>query len=68
MLVRFLLGVVEGAVFPALVIFVSHWFSRSDALTREFIHHTQHAGHGAVDVDRVRLPGAGVRLAVDVRD
>ena len=30
MLVRFLLGVVEAAVFPALVIFVSHWFTRSE--------------------------------------
>src|SRR6186713_1227764 len=38
MLVRFLLGVVEAAVFPALVIFVSHWFSRSErSLANSFI-------------------------------
>jgi sugar phosphate permease len=38
MLVRFLLGVVEAAVFPALVIFVSHWFARSErSLANSFI-------------------------------
>ena len=38
MLVRFLLGVVEAAVFPALVIFVSRWFSRSErSLANSFI-------------------------------
>ena len=38
MVVRFLLGVVEAAVFPALVIFVSRWFSRSErSLANSFI-------------------------------
>ena len=38
MLVRFLLGVVEAAVFPALVIFVSRWFARSErSLANSFI-------------------------------
>ena len=38
MIVRFLLGVVEAAVFPALVIFVSRWFARSErSLANSFI-------------------------------
>jgi len=38
MTVRFLLGVVEAAVFPALVIFVSRWFARSErSLANSFI-------------------------------
>ena len=38
MVVRFFLGVVEAAVFPALVIFVSRWFSRSErSLANSFI-------------------------------
>ena len=38
MIVRFLLGVVEAAVFPALVIFVSRWFSRNErSLANSFI-------------------------------
>ena len=38
MVVRFLLGVVEAAVFPALVIFVSRWFARSErSLANSFI-------------------------------
>ena len=38
MAVRFLLGVVEAAVFPALVIFVSRWFARSErSLANSFI-------------------------------
>lgn len=38
MIVRFLLGVVEAGVFPALVIFVSRWFSRSErSLANSFI-------------------------------
>jgi MFS family permease len=28
--VRFLLGVVEAAVFPSLLIFINHWFSKSE--------------------------------------
>jgi len=30
MIVRFLLGVVEAAVFPSLLIFINHWFSKSE--------------------------------------
>jgi len=30
MVVRFLLGVVEAAVFPSLLIFINHWFSKSE--------------------------------------
>ena len=30
MIVRFLLGVVEAAVFPSLLIFIHHWFSKSE--------------------------------------
>jgi sugar phosphate permease len=30
MVIRFLLGVVEAAVLPAMLIFVTHWFSRSE--------------------------------------
>lgn len=38
MTVRFLLGVVEAAVFPALVIFVSRWFAKSErSLANSFI-------------------------------
>ena len=38
MIVRFLLGVVEAAVFPALVIFVSRWFARGErSLANSFI-------------------------------
>jgi len=38
MAVRFLLGVVEAGVFPALVIFVSRWFTRSErSLANSFI-------------------------------
>ena len=38
MAVRFLLGVVEAAVFPALVIFVSRWFTKSErSLANSFI-------------------------------
>ena len=38
MLVRFLLGVVEAAVFPALVIFVSRWFLKTErSLANSFI-------------------------------
>ena len=38
MAVRFLLGVVEAGVFPALVIFVSRWFSRGErSLANSFI-------------------------------
>ena len=38
MIVRFLLGVVEAGVFPALVIFVSRWFTRGErSLANSFI-------------------------------
>ena len=38
MAVRFLLGVVEAAVFPALVIFISRWFARSErSLANSFV-------------------------------
>jgi MFS family permease len=38
MIVRFLLGVVEAGVFPALVIFVSRWFAKSErSLANSFI-------------------------------
>ncbi len=30
MIVRFLLGAVEAAVFPSLLIFINHWFSKSE--------------------------------------
>jgi MFS family permease len=30
MIVRFLLGVVEAAVFPSLLIFINHWFAKSE--------------------------------------
>ena len=38
MVVRFLLGLVEAAVFPALVIFISRWFARSErSLANTFV-------------------------------
>jgi sugar phosphate permease len=38
LIVRFLLGAVEAAVFPALLIFVSRWFARSErSLANSFI-------------------------------
>jgi sugar phosphate permease len=38
MAVRFLLGLVEAAVFPALVIFISRWFARSErSLANTFV-------------------------------
>jgi sugar phosphate permease len=38
MVVRFLLGLVEAAVFPALVIFISRWFARSErSLANSFV-------------------------------
>lgn len=38
MAVRFLLGLVEAAVFPALVIFISRWFARSErSLANSFV-------------------------------
>jgi MFS family permease len=38
MVVRFMLGVVEAAVFPALVIFISRWFARSErSLANSFV-------------------------------
>jgi sugar phosphate permease len=38
MAVRFLLGVVEAAVFPALLVFINHWFLRSErSLANTFV-------------------------------
>ena len=63
MAVRFLLGVVEAARVSGAGDLREPLVRAQRTIAGQFVHHAEHAGHGAVDVDRVRLPGAGVRLA-----
>jgi sugar phosphate permease len=65
MAIRFVLGVVEAAVMPAMLIFISNWFTKRER-SRANTFLSRQPGDGAVDVDRVRLSGARVRLAPDV--
>ena len=66
MVMRFMLGIVEAAVMPAMLIFIANWFTKSRALTRQHVPDSRQSGDGAVDVGGVRLSGRFVRLAPHV--
>ena len=58
MAIRFVLGVVEAAVMPAMLIYISNWFTNERSRANTFL--ILQPGHRAVDVDRVGLSRARI--------
>ncbi len=63
--IRFLLGVVEAAVMPAMLVYLCHWFTRA-ALAGEHLPDPRQPGDHPLDVGGLRLPGGAFQLALDV--
>ena len=60
--IRFILGVVEAAVMPAMLIYISNWFTKSErSQANTFL--IRQPGDRPVDVGGLRLPDSGLRLA-----
>lgn len=64
--IRFILGVVEAAVMPAMLIYISNWFTKSERSRANTFLILGNPVTGPVDVGSLRLPDSGLRLAGNV--
>ncbi len=64
--IRFILGVVEAAVMPAMLIYISNWFTKSERSRANTFLILGNPGDGAVDVGGFRLSDPVFWLARNV--
>ena len=66
LVIRFMLGVFESAVFPSMLVLISRWFTREERSRANTLTDVWQPGNHTLDVYYIRIFGSFARLEMDV--